>query len=76
MKFDAELLDILACPQDRQPIIFIESENIFYNPRLRISYPIRDGIPVLLVDEASKVPDAEHDRLMQLPEVTGTESQP
>lgn len=75
MKFDAELLNILACPQDRQPIMFIESESIFYNPRLRFSYPIRDGIPVLLIDEATKVSDDEHERLMQLPEVTGAESE-
>lgn len=68
MKFDEELLRILACPQDREPLLFIESEDIFYNPRLRFSYPIRDGIPVLLIDEATKVSDAEHERLMALPE--------
>jgi uncharacterized protein YbaR (Trm112 family) len=36
----------------------------FYNPRLRRRYPVRDGIPVMLVSEAIPVDDAEHDRLL------------
>ena len=64
MALDAKLLDILVCPQDRGPLEYIAGECL-YNPRLRRAYPIVDGIPVLLVDEAVAVSDdAEHQRLI------------
>lgn len=59
---DAKLLDILVCPADRGPLVYVD--NTLYNPRLRRSYRIDDGIPVLLVDEATDVDDDEHARLM------------
>ena len=46
-------------------------EQALYNPRLRRRYAIRDGIPVLLIDEAVSVDDAEHDRLLALAESEG-----
>ena len=61
---DEALLDILVCPQDRGPLLLIGQESL-YNPRLRRVYRIDDGIPVLLVDEATDVTDdAEHQRLV------------
>jgi hypothetical protein len=39
-------------------------EDCLYNPRLRLRYSVRDNIPVMLVDEAESVSDAEHERLM------------
>jgi uncharacterized protein len=57
---DATLLSILACPQDKGPLLLVGDE-LLYNPRLRRAYPIEDGIPVLLVDDARDVSDAEHD---------------
>lgn len=61
---DEKLLSILVCPQDRGPLLLIDDEAL-YNPRLRRSYRIEDGIPVLLVDEAVAVTDdAEHERLL------------
>ncbi|MGH3676337.1 MAG: Trm112 family protein [Mycobacterium sp.] len=61
---DEKLLDILVCPQDRGPLLLIGDE-FLYNPRLRRAYRIEDGIPVLLVDEATAVTDdAEHQRLL------------
>lgn len=59
---DPELLTILVCPADRGPLLAID--DILYNPRLRKSYRIEDGIPVLLVDEAVDVAPEEHERLM------------
>ena len=59
----AELLAILVCPADRGPLLLIDDE-LLYNPRLHRAYRIDDGIPVLLVDEARDVDDAEHERLM------------
>jgi uncharacterized protein YbaR (Trm112 family) len=67
MALEPGLLDVLACPQDRGDLLYLEHEQCLYNPRLRFRYPIRDGIPVLLVDEAEKVDDTEHDRLIRAP---------
>ena len=55
------LLSILVCPADRGPLVLVD--DVLYNPRLRRAYRIEDGIPVLLVDEATEVSDDEHARL-------------
>ena len=64
---DETLLAILACPQDKGPLLLVEDGSdgaaLLYNPRLRRAYPIESGIPVLLIDEARDVTDdAEHER--------------
>ena len=63
---DQTLLSILVCPADRGPLVLVSDEDheLLYNPRLRRAYRIEDSIPVLLVDEAIEVGDAEHARLM------------
>ncbi|RVW05773.1 Trm112 family protein [Rhodococcus xishaensis] len=60
MAIDPTLLSILACPQDKGPLLLVGDE-VLYNPRLRCAYPIENGIPVLLIDEAREVADAEHE---------------
>lgn len=62
MAIDATLLGILACPQDKGPLLLVDDE-VLYNPRLRRAYSIENGIPVLLIDEARDVDEAEHDQL-------------
>jgi uncharacterized protein YbaR (Trm112 family) len=64
MALDPLLLDILACPEDRGPLYYLEDEDALYNPRLHRRYAIRDGIPIMLIDEAETVDDTEHDRIM------------
>ena len=64
MALDQRLLDILACPDDKGPLLYVEDEDVLYNPRLRRAYAITDGIPVLLIDEARQVEDDEHERLV------------
>ena len=59
---DAKLLEILVCPADRGPLLLVA--DVLYNPRLRKAYRIDNGIPVLLVDEATDVTDDEHERLI------------
>ncbi len=66
MALDPTLLEIVACPDDKGPLHYLEDEQLLYNPRLKRAYRIDDGIPVLLIDEASDVDDAEHERLMGL----------
>ena len=74
MALDPKLLEILACPEDKGPLLYFESEQALYNPRLKRRYEIRDDIPVMLVDEATTVDDAEHDRLMAKAEADATPS--
>jgi len=64
MALDAQLLQILACPEDKGPLLYFADEDALYNPRLKRRYDIRDDIPVMLIDEATTVDDAEHDRLL------------
>ena len=73
MALDQQLLDILACPEDKGPLLYFESEDSLYNPRLKRRYAIRDDIPIMLIDEAETVDDAEHDRLLAKAEAEGIE---
>ncbi len=60
MAVDPTLLSILACPQDKGPLLLVD-DTVLYNPRLHRAYPIENGIPVLLVDDALDVSDGEHE---------------
>jgi uncharacterized protein len=71
MALDHLLLEVLACPEDKGPLIYFADEDRLYNPRLRRSYAVRDDIPVMLVDEATTVDDAEHTRLLAKAEAEG-----
>jgi uncharacterized protein YbaR (Trm112 family) len=73
MSLDPKLLEILACPEDKGPLLYFEDEQVLYNPRLKRKYEIRDDIPVMLIDEAVAADDAEHDRLMAKAESSGIE---
>jgi len=68
---DAKLLEILACPEDKGPLLYFEDESSLYNPRLKRRYAVRDDIPIMLIDEAEAVDDAEHNRLMKKAEAEG-----
>ena len=63
MALDPQLLDILACPEDKGPLLYFADEDTLYNPRLKRRYAIREDIPIMLVDEAETVDEAEHQRL-------------
>lgn len=71
MALDPMLLEILACPQDKGPLLYFGDEDSLYNPRLRRRYAIRDDIPIMLVDEAEQVGDDEHARLLAKAEADG-----
>ena len=62
-QLDPRLLEILACPQDKGPLLYFADEQLLFNPRPNQSYAVRDGIPVMLIDQASTVDQAEADRL-------------
>jgi len=64
MSLDPQLLEILACPQDKGPLLYFADDNLLYNPRLQRGYEVRNDIPIMLIDEARVVESAEHDQLM------------
>ena len=66
MSLDPELLAILACPEDKENLIYIAEDEVLYNPRLHKANDIRNGIPVLLVSESRKVSDEIHERYTNL----------
>ncbi|APT82733.1 Trm112 family protein [Corynebacterium ammoniagenes] len=59
MSLDPALVEILVCPQDKGPLSYLEDEQVLVNERLGIAYPIEDGIPVMLVDDAKPWPKAQ-----------------
>ena len=57
MSLDQELLDILVGPNDRGEVTYLEDEEIIVCGSCGYRYPVRDGIPVMLIDEAEKPAD-------------------
>lgn len=56
---DAKLLQILVCPVTKGPLVYNKTTNELISKSARLAYPIRDGIPVLLEDEARKLGNGE-----------------
>ena len=52
MSIDKALLEILACPKCKGKIALSEKQDGLTCERCRLLYPIKDGIPVMLIDEA------------------------
>jgi uncharacterized protein YbaR (Trm112 family) len=73
MALDPKLLEILADPEDKGPLLYFRDEDSLYNPRLHRRYAIRDDIPIMLIDEAEAVEDTEHERLIAKAESEGIE---
>ena len=56
---DAKLLEILVCPVCKGPLLFKKTEQELICRPCRLAYRIEDGIPVMLEEEARKLPAAE-----------------
>ncbi|WP_105384521.1 Trm112 family protein [Neorhizobium alkalisoli] len=56
-KVDPKLLDLLVCPLSKGRLSFNRESNELISERVRLAYPIRDGIPIMLVSEARKIED-------------------
>jgi uncharacterized protein YbaR (Trm112 family) len=56
---DAKLLQILVCPVTKGPLILNKASNELISKSARLAYPIKDGSPVLLEEEARKLKDDE-----------------
>jgi uncharacterized protein YbaR (Trm112 family) len=59
MALDARLLEILACPEDKGPLYYFEADRFLFCPACRRRYEVRDDIPVMLLDEATVLAEAE-----------------
>ena len=55
MTLDSKLLDILACPLCKGPLQYSKLQQVLVCRGDRLAYPIRDGIPVMLEDEAKRL---------------------
>lgn len=68
----ADLVDVLVCPKSKQPLIYFprgehdsdDGDGFILCPTSRLRYRIDDGVPVLLIEEATEVPEPEVDRLV------------
>jgi uncharacterized protein YbaR (Trm112 family) len=54
MALDSELLEILVCPNDRGEVDYLEAEQEIVCRTCGYRYPVRDDIPVMLIDEATR----------------------
>jgi uncharacterized protein YbaR (Trm112 family) len=60
---DKKLLDLLVCPVTKGPLVYDRERGELLSKSARLAYPIRDGIPVMLEDEARELSDDEVARL-------------
>lgn len=60
MSIDPKLLEILVCPATKGPLVMSPDKSELISYSARLAYPIRDGIPVMLLDEARELrPDED-----------------
>ena len=63
-KIDEELLRIMVCPLARTPLAQVGDWLYSTDAKTRRKYPIRDGIPIMLIDESQVCDEAEFQRVM------------
>ena len=59
---DKKLLDILVCPVTKGSLIYDENNQELVSRGAKLAYPVRDGIPVMLENEARIISDEELDK--------------
>ena len=59
MDADPKLLEILVCPQSRGPLILDAARQELISRQAGLAFPIRDGIPIMLIGEARELTDDE-----------------
>lgn len=62
---DKKLLEILACPVTKGPLIYDKSKQELISKSARLAYPIRDNIPVMLEEEARPLTQEEVEKLAE-----------
>jgi uncharacterized protein YbaR (Trm112 family) len=64
--FDADLFDLLVCPDARVPLKWVDGRLVSTDPATRRAYRVADGMPVMLIEESEVLAEAEWRRLMAL----------
>ncbi len=59
---DAKLLEMLVCPVTKGPLVYDRERKELISRSARLAYPVRDGIPVMLEEEARKLAPEEYER--------------
>ena len=54
-----DLLEFLACPESGGALFYVEATSELWSKEGAVAYPVRDGIPIMLVEESRKLSDAE-----------------
>jgi len=62
MDVDPKLLEILVCPLTKAPLRYDRARQELVSQQAGLAYPIRDGIPIMLPDEARELTDEERGR--------------
>ena len=57
MTLDPKLLEVLVCPVTRTPLRYDEAAEELVSEAAGLAYPVRDGVPVMLVEEARRLDD-------------------
>ncbi len=52
---DPKLLEVLVCPQSRTPLKYDRERRELISVAARLAYPVRDGVPIMLIDEAREL---------------------
>jgi uncharacterized protein len=52
---DPKLLEVLVCPQTRTPLRYDRARQELVSETARLAYPVRDGVPIMLIDEAREL---------------------
>ena len=52
---DPKLLEVLVCPQTRTPLRYDREKRELISDAARVAYPVRDGVPIMLIDEAREL---------------------
>lgn len=63
---DKKLLELLVCPLTKTNLIYNQDSQELVSLAARLAYPIRQGIPIMLEDEARKLSDADLERIAPL----------
>jgi len=59
MEVDPKLLEILVCPVTREPLVYDRARGELVSKKAGLAYPIRDGIPIMLPEEARELNETE-----------------
>ena len=68
-KVDPKLLEILVCPITKSNLIYIPSQNELISKQAKLAFPIKDGIPIMLEDEARELDEKELWRMTEVKEI-------